>query len=141
MFDGTGYVACPECRKKDPSEIVEYITNNRLASFPFNLRNNAISEILDVIMHYNFISEMQEKHKEINLSVSTSTDEITLMQFSKLVKGIESCENTRPELKKELIALREEVNQILYNFENGEDQPENSISLTFDKIQQYKKYF
>ena len=66
---------------------------------------------------------------------------ITIIEFLRLTENIESCDKTRPDLKEELINLKVEAKEVLRKFESGEDQPENSISLIYDRIQEYKKYF
>lgn len=76
-----------------------------------------------------------------NNTMLNKVNGITIIEFLRLTKNIEDCDKTRPDLKKQLIDLKVKAKEVLRKFENGEDQPENSISSAFDKIQQYKKYF
>lgn len=66
---------------------------------------------------------------------------MSIIKFMEVTSNIESCDKTRPDLKQELITLRNKIKMVMDALEKGEELPDKAISNLFDEVQLYKKYF
>lgn len=77
--------------------------------------------------------------------MSYTNNAMSILKFMEVTSSVEHCDKTRPDLKEELITLRNKItvglNPLFENLENWKDIPNEKVTELFEEVQQYKKYF